>query len=148
MKTVIQKSGPAKVEVSGEVIGQINNGLVILLGVKPGDDSKDIDYLVEKIANLRLFQKGEKYFEESLQENGKEALVISQFTLYASCKKGRRPDFGNAAKGDIAEPLYEEFITKLRKKGIKVETGVFGAEMQVSLTNEGPITIILESPAV
>lgn len=148
MKAVIQKSGPAKVEVDGKVTGRIDKGLVILLGVKPADSSHDVDYLVEKIANLRLFQKGDKDFEESLQENNKEALVISQFTLYASCKKGRRPDFGEAAKADIAEPLYQEFVKKLGKKGIKVETGIFGAEMLVSLVNEGPVTIILESPTV
>lgn len=145
MRVVIQKAGASKVEIEGLTEGKIDQGLVILLGITEGDGEKDIDYLVEKISNMRLFADGEKHFEKSLLETGQQALVISQFTLYASCKKGRRPDFNMAAKPDTARPLYEKFIDKLREKGIKVETGSFGAMMYVSLVNEGPITIILDS---
>lgn len=145
MIALIQKSGPARVEVENKIVGQINNGLVILLGITQSDSSKDIDYLIEKIINLRLFENEGKDFDQSILETGKEILLISQFTLYASCNKGRRPDFTNAAKRDIAEPLYDELVSKLRAKNVKVETGIFGAMMQVHLVNEGPITIILNS---
>lgn len=145
MKAVIQKSGYAKVEVDGKITGEIQKGLVVLLGITNDDTEKDTDFMVDKITNLRLFEEGEKYFEKSVLDTTKEVLVISQFTLYASCKKGRRPDFINAAKGEFAEPMYNKLIEKLRVTGIKVETGVFGAMMNVSLTNEGPITIILDS---
>ncbi len=144
MKAVIQKSGPAKVEIKEEIHGEISGGLVILLGITQTDTSKNVDALVDKILNLRIFEEGEKYFEKSVLELKKEILVISQFTLYADCRKGRRPDFNNAAKGDIAKPLYEEFIEKLRASGLRVATGEFGAMMKVSLSNEGPVTIILE----
>ncbi len=145
MKVVIQKSGPANVKIDKEIHSQIDSGLVILLGINNDDTSKDVKYLAEKISNLRLFEDNEKHFEKSLIETKKEALVISQFTLYASCSKGRRPDFNQAAKPEIAEPLYKEFVGKLKEKGIEVKTGIFGAMMQVSLTNEGPITIIINS---
>lgn len=145
MKVVIQKSGPANITIDEKTHSSIDSGLVILLGITNTDTEKDIDYLVEKIANLRLFEEGEKHFEKSLLETGKKALIISQFTLYASCKKGRRPDFNEAAKPEIAEHLYEKFIKKMKEKGIAVETGVFGAMMNISLVNLGPITIILDS---
>jgi len=145
MKAVIQKSGNAKVEVDGKITGEIQKGLVILIGITNDDTEKDIDFMVDKITNLRLFEEGEKFFEKSVLDKTKEVLIISQFTLYASCKKGRRPDFINAAKGDFAEPMYNKLVDKLRANGIKTETGVFGAMMNVSLTNEGPITIILDS---
>ena len=144
MKAVIQKSGPAKVEIDGKVHGEISGGLVILLGVTPTDTSRNVTTLVEKILNLRLFEEGEKYFEKSVLELKKEILVISQFTLYADCRKGRRPDFNQAAKGNIAKPLYEEFVEKLKASGLHVATGEFGALMKVTLSNEGPVTIILE----
>ncbi len=144
MKAVIQKSGQAHVEIDGKIHGAISGGLVILLGVTQTDTSKNVAALVEKILNLRLFEEGEKYFEKSVLELKKEILIISQFTLYADCKKGRRPDFNQAAKADIAKPLYEEFVEKLRVSGLKVSTGEFGAMMKVTLRNEGPVTIILE----
>lgn len=145
MKAVIQKSGSAKVEIAEKIVGQIERGLVILIGITSDDSEQDIEYLAEKISNLRLFEKDGKYFETSLLETGKQALVISQFTLYADCKKGRRPDFNNAAKPEIAQPLYQKFVEKLKEKGLTVETGVFGADMDVTLTNTGPVTIILDS---
>ena len=145
MKVVIQKSGQAKVKINGKTHSEIEEGLVILLGIKAGDTEKDIDYLVEKIINLRLFEEGEKHFEKSLLEKNKQALVISQFTLYGDCKKGRRPDFALSAKSEEAKPLYEKFLEKLSGKGIEVKSGIFGAMMDVHLINKGPITIILES---
>lgn len=145
MKAVIQKSGPAKVEVDDQIIGQIESGLVILLGITHDDTEKDLDYMADKICNLRLFEEGEKYFEKSVLELGKEILLISQFTLYAGTKKGRRPDFIDAAKGEKAEPLYNSLAEKLRQRGLNVATGKFGAMMKVSLRNDGPVTIILDS---
>lgn len=145
MKIVLQKSGPARVEIDGKVHGQIKKGIVLFIGITQDDNEQDIEYLSEKIANLRIFECEGKYFEKSILEIGTEILAISQFTLYASCRKGRRPDFAEAAKPDIAKPLYEQFITKLREKGLQVETGVFGADMQVHLVNEGPITLIIDS---
>ncbi|MBT4916912.1 D-tyrosyl-tRNA(Tyr) deacylase [Candidatus Peregrinibacteria bacterium] len=148
MKAVIQKSDSANVKVENKTVGEISRGLVILLGVTENDTKDDVNYLAEKISNMRLFEDEEKGFEKSLLEDSKEALVISQFTLYASTKKGRRPDFNQAAKGDVAEPLYEYFCDQLTQKGIKVEKGVFGAMMKVELTNSGPITIIVDSKEV
>lgn len=148
MRAIIQKSGEAKVEIAERLTsGEIKSGLVILLGITHGDTEKDIEYLVDKISNLRLFEDGEKHFEKSLLETTKEALVISQFTLYANCKKGRRPDFNDAAKPEFAKPLYEKFIKTLSSTGLRVATGEFGAMMNVSLVNQGPITIILDSKA-
>jgi D-aminoacyl-tRNA deacylase len=145
MKVVIQKSGPAKVEVDGKITGEINSGLVILLGIHNQDTQEDIEFLVEKIANIRLFENEGKYFDKSILDEKAQALVISQFTLYASTRKGRRPDFASAAKPDIAQALYEQFIQRIEAKGIEVQTGIFGAKMEVSLVNQGPITIIIDS---
>lgn len=145
MRAVIQKSGKASVEIDSEIYSEISGGYVVLLGITPKDTEKDINYIVEKICNLRLLEEGEKYFEKSLLETKKEVLVISQFTLYAETNKGRRPDFANAAKREFAEPIYEKVIEKLKAEGISVKTGIFGAMMKVSLSNEGPITIILDS---
>ena len=145
MRAIIQKSGAASVEVDGSKTGEIKSGLVVLLGITNSDTDEDIDYLTEKISNLRLFDSEGKYFEKSVLDTTKELLVISQFTLYASTRKGRRPDFNEAAKAEIAEPIYEKFCEKLKEKGLKVETGKFGAMMYVNLVNEGPVTIILDS---
>ena len=145
MKVVIQKSGKASVEVEGKITGQIEKGLVILLGITNSDTEKDVEFIADKIANLRLFDEGEKYFEKSVTDTTKEILLISQFTLYGDCRKGRRPDFINAAKAEIEEPLYNNLVTKLKSLGLNVQTGVFRAMMKVSLTNEGPVTIILDS---
>lgn len=145
MRIIIQKSGPAKVEIDQKIHNEISGGLVILLGITSSDTEKDIDYLVEKITNLRLFPESEKFFEKSILETNQEILLISQFTLYASCNKGRRPDFMEAAKPDIAKPLYQKFAEKLTNRGLKVKTGIFGADMNISLINQGPITIIIES---
>ena len=148
MKVVIQKSGPANVVIEGKTKREISEGLVILLGITDGDTEKDIDYLVEKISNLRLFADEDNHFNKSILETSKEILLISQFTLYASCKKGRRPDFAAAAKGEVAKPLYEKFVEKLRAKALKVETGEFAAMMEVNISNQGPVTIIIDTKDV
>ncbi|MFA6991693.1 MAG: D-aminoacyl-tRNA deacylase [Candidatus Gracilibacteria bacterium] len=147
MRAVIQKSGKASVEIDNKIYSEIDDGYVILLGVTPSDNEKDIAYIVDKICNLRLFEEGEQYFDKSILEVKKQILLISQFTLYAETKKGRRPDFVKAAKREIAEPIYEEVIKQLKDKGIDVKTGIFGAMMKVSLRNEGPVTIILDTSA-
>ena len=145
MKAVIQKVKKASCTVEGKVTGEIKEGLVVLLGITHDDNEKDIDYLVEKIINMRLFATDEKYFEKSLIEIGGEALVISQFTLYADTGKGRRPSFTNAAKPDVAGELYKQFIEATKEKGIRVKEGVFGGMMDIELLNSGPVTIIIDS---
>ena len=145
MRAVIQKSGKASVEINGKIVSKIEKGLVVLVGITNTDTDKDIDFISDKIANLRLFEEKEKYFEKSISDTTKQILLISQFTLYGDCHKGRRPDFANAAKAEIAEPIYNKLVDKLKKSGLDIKTGVFREMMKVSLTNEGPITIILDS---
>jgi len=145
MRALIQRSTGAKVSVEGDVVGQIGEGLVVLLGVTHEDSEKDAEYLAQKVVNLRIFQGEGGEFDRSALEEGKEVLVVSQFTLYGGCKKGRRPDFNEAAKPEQAERLYKFFVQKLRETGLKVETGRFQAYMQVELVNDGPATLMIES---
>ncbi|TFE01056.1 D-aminoacyl-tRNA deacylase [Jeotgalibacillus salarius] len=145
MKVVVQRSKEAKVTVEGQVEGKIDSGLVLLVGISQEDTESDCRYAADKIANLRIFEDEEGKMNNSVLEQGGEILSISQFTLYGDTKKGRRPNFMNAAKPDHAEPLYKRFNDLLIEKGIKVETGVFGAMMDVSLVNDGPVTLIVES---
>lgn len=145
MRTVVQRAKAANVTVDEKIIGQINKGLVVLLGVSENDSLEDVDYLVDKILNLRIFEDDNEKMNLSLLDLNYELLVISQFTLYGDCKKGRRPNFMEAAKPQKAEELYEKFTARCKENCIKVETGIFGAHMQVSLTNDGPVTIILDS---
>ena len=145
MKTLIQRVKEAKVLVDNETVGEIGNGLLVFLGITHDDTEKDIDYLVEKLVNLRIFEDGDRHFEKSLLDTRGEVLVISQFTLYGNAKNGRRPDFVQAAKPDIAEKLYDRFVEKFRATGLKVETGKFGAMMEISLVNDGPVTLMIES---
>jgi D-tyrosyl-tRNA(Tyr) deacylase len=145
MRALIQRTSGAKVVVGNRTVGQIESGLVVLLGVKQDDTEKDADKLVDKIANLRVFESDKGHFETSLLDGKKEVLVISQFTLYGSTKKGRRPDFVEAAKPDHAEKLYNYFVEKMRERGLKTETGEFGAMMDISLVNSGPVTFMIES---
>ena len=147
MKALIQRSKGAKVTVEGEVTGKIDDGIVILLGITHEDTEKDLDFLVQKIVNLRIFPGKGGEFDTSALEGKKEVLVVSQFTLYGSCKKGRRPDFNEAAKSEQAEGLYKIFVQKMRETGLKVATGQFQAYMQVDLNNDGPVTLMLESKA-
>ena len=147
MKVVIQRSKEAKVTVDGEVTGQITKGFVLLVGVTHEDQEADAAYLADKIAHLRVFEDAEGKMNLSLLDVGGEILSVSQFTLYGDCRKGRRPSFIEAARPEQAIKLYEAFNGLLREKGIRVETGVFGAMMDVQLINDGPVTLILESKA-
>lgn len=146
MRAVIQRVGRAAVMVDGSIVGQIGSGLVILLGVGRGDTEEDVEWMAEKIAHLRVFGNGEGRMDRSVLEAGAEALVVSQFTLYGDVQKGRRPDFGAAAGSAAAEPLYHRFVVALRGRGVPVQMGVFGARMLVQLDNDGPVTLIVETP--
>ena len=145
MRAVIQRVSEASVEVDGKIVGAIGNGLVVLLGIHREDTEEDLDYLVKKIPELRIFEDAERKMNLSLREVQGEILAISQFTLYANTRKGRRPSFVEAAPPEIAEPMYERFIEKLQTSGIRVQRGVFGAMMLVRIFNQGPVTIILNS---
>ncbi len=147
MRVVVQRSKKAKVTVDGEIVGQISKGLVLLVGVTHDDTEADAAYLAEKIANLRIFEDDAGKMNVSLLDVGGEILSISQFTLYGDCRKGRRPNFMDAARPDQANLLYETFNRLLGNKDIRVETGKFGAMMDVELINDGPVTLIVESKA-
>ncbi|KAB2334037.1 D-aminoacyl-tRNA deacylase [Bacillus mesophilum] len=145
MKVVVQRSKQASVTVEEEVVGRIEKGFVLLVGVTHEDTEEDAAFLADKIANLRVFDDQDGKMNLSIIDAGGEVLSVSQFTLYGDCRKGRRPNFMNAAKPDQAIVLYNTFNSYLREKGLKVETGTFGAMMDVSLTNDGPVTLIIES---
>ncbi len=145
MRVVIQRVSRASVSVDGGIIGQIGHGALILAGVKDGDTKDDVRYLAGKITGLRIFADGESHFHNSVIETGGSVLVVSQFTLYADTRKGRRPSFVEAAQPAEAERLYELLISELRNQGLTVETGRFGAMMNVELVNDGPVTIIIDS---
>ena len=145
MRAVIQRIKESSVNVEGQIVGRTGLGLLVLLGVAQGDGPSDADYLVNKITNLRIFEDKNGKMNRSLLETGGEMMVVSQFTLLADCRKGRRPSFVNAAEPDLAVKLYEYFVEQVRSRGINVATGRFGALMEVALINAGPVTIILES---
>ena len=149
MRAVLQRVKDASVTIDGEVKGKCSNGFLILLGVKAGDSEKEADFLAKKIANLRVFTDENDNMNLSLLDINGETLVISNFTLYADCSHGRRPNFLNAEKPDKANALYEYFCDKLHTEGISVvEKGEFGADMKVSLLNDGPVTIILDTEEI
>lgn len=145
MKALIQRVKAAKVEVGERKLSEIEKGLLILLGVTSTDAESDIQFLVEKISNLRIFEDEAGKMNLSLIEVKGEVLIVSQFTLYADCRKGRRPGFTEAAQPELANELYKKFIQKFQETGLKVEEGEFGAMMDVSLTNWGPVTIMLDT---
>ncbi|MGM0752302.1 MAG: D-aminoacyl-tRNA deacylase [Bacillota bacterium] len=145
MRVVLQRSKEASVTVDGEVKGAIRSGAVLLVGITHDDTEEDARYVAEKVVNLRIFEDDEGKMNHSLLDIEGEILSISQFTLYGDCRKGRRPNFMSAAKPDLAESVYDYFNEALKEKGVKVETGVFGAMMDVNLTNDGPVTLIIES---
>lgn len=145
MKVIVQRSLQAKVEVNGETAGKIESGLMLLVGVTHDDTEEDAQYLADKIVNLRIFEDENEKLNLSVKDTEGQILSISQFTLYGDCRKGRRPNFMAAAKPDHAEKLYDFFNEKLRGNGIHVETGRFGEMMDVSFTNHGPVTLIVES---
>ncbi len=145
MRAVVQRVGKSQVTVEEEVVGTIDSGLLVLLGVAPGDTSKDVEYLAKKITGLRIFEDDAGKMNLSLEDVGGQMLVVSQFTLYGDCRRGRRPSFVGAAPPDLAEKLYLEFVAAVEFSGITTATGRFGAMMDVSLVNQGPVTLIVES---
>ena len=144
MRIIVQRSLNSSVSVNNEVVGSINKGLVLLVGFTDGDSSSDIDYLIKKVLNLRIFDDENGVMNKSILDVGGSILSISQFTLYADCKKGNRPSYVKALSGDKAIKLYDEFNNKLSEY-INVEKGIFGADMLVNINNSGPTTILLES---
>jgi D-tyrosyl-tRNA(Tyr) deacylase len=145
MRAVIQRVSEASVEIASEVVGEIGAGLLVLLAVARDDTRDDADYLADKIINLRIFADDEGKMNRSVLETDGEALVVSQFTLYGDVRRGRRPSYSDAAEPEKATALYEYFVARVRSMGVKVETGVFQATMKVSLVNDGPVTILLDS---
>ncbi|HWN98325.1 MAG TPA: D-aminoacyl-tRNA deacylase [Blastocatellia bacterium] len=145
MRAVVQRVTSASVSVNGEVTGEIGEGFLVLLGVARDDEEKDADYLADKIINLRIFADDEGKMNRSLLETGGEMLVVSQFTLYGDVRRGRRPSYTDAAEPAKANELYEHFVEQVRSLGLNVETGVFQAMMKVRLTNDGPVTILIDS---
>ncbi|MGS0526626.1 D-aminoacyl-tRNA deacylase [Zobellia nedashkovskayae] len=146
MRAIIQRVSRASVTVDGKIISEIQNGLLILLGIEDADGQEDIEWLSRKIVNLRIFSDADGVMNESLINNGGDAIVVSQFTLHAAVKKGNRPSYIKASKPDIAIPLYEKFIAQVEiDLGKKIGTGIFGADMKIDLLNEGPVTIAIDT---
>ena len=145
MRVVVQRVKHASVTINGTVNGKINNGFLVLLGIQSTDGEQDVDYLVKKVTNLRIFSDENDKMNLSLKDVNGELLIVSQFTVYANCKEGNRPSFVEAAKPDVAIPLYEYFVSECKKIIPVVETGIFGADMKVDLLNDGPVTIIMDS---
>lgn len=146
MRIVIQRVSRAQVSIENKLVGKIEKGLLILLGITHTDDEKDAKWLADKVSGLRIFSDEFGKMNKSVTDIGGEILLISQFTLYGDSKKGRRPSFIEAAKPDLAVPLYNKFITLIKEKNIKISTGEFGADMKVELLNDGPVTMIIDSP--
>jgi D-tyrosyl-tRNA(Tyr) deacylase len=147
MRIVLQRVSSAKVSVSGEVVGSVGKGWLALVGVAPTDTAKDATWLADKVAGLRCFPDAEGKMNLSVQDVNGGVLAVSQFTLFADCAKGRRPSFIGAARPEVAEPLVKDFVNGLRALGVPVGEGRFGADMRVELVNDGPVTIIVDSPA-
>ena len=145
MRVVIQRVSEASVTVDQQTVGAIGQGLMVLLGVAQGDTSQEAKALAEKTAGLRIFEDDAGKMNRSVEEIGGSLLVVSQFTLLGDCRKGRRPGFTDAAPPELADQLYEEFVAALRSRGVNVATGVFRADMQVALVNDGPVTMLLDS---
>ena len=145
MKAVIQRVSKASVEVNNQCIAHITTGLLVLVGIEDGDNQEDINWLTSKIANLRIFPDANNIMNLSLKDIEGEIIVVSQFTLHASTKKGNRPSYIKAAKPEKAIPLFEYFKQEIKKSGLKIESGIFGADMKVSLLNDGPVTLVFDS---
>ena len=144
MRAIIQRVKSGKVSVNSQTVAEIGHGLVILLGIGRSDGEDQAGFLAEKIASLRIFEDEDGKFNLSILDKGGEAIVVSQFTLYADTRKGRRPSFTEAARPEVAGPLVEKFLEYLRRRGIPTQTGIFGAHMLVEIENDGPVTILLE----
>ena len=146
MKTVIQRVSQASVTINSKIVAEIQNGLLVLIGIEDADNQEDIVWLCQKIANLRIFADENEVMNLSVKDINGEIIVVSQFTLHASTKKGNRPSYIKAAKPEVAIPLYEQFVIQLESEiGKKVQTGIFGADMKVALVNDGPVTILIDS---
>ncbi len=145
MRAVIQRVKSAEVRVDGRITGKIGKGLLVFIGVARGDGESDLTYLTSKIPHLRIFEDESERFNLSLKEIGGEILVVSQFTLYGDCRKGRRPSFTEAEEPTIAKTVYDRFISELRREGIPIQTGEFQTKMEVHLVNDGPVTLLLDS---
>lgn len=145
MRIIVQRVNNASVEVDEKLVGAIKKGLLVFLGVGREDDEVDLDYMVNKVLGLRIFEDEDDKLNLSLEDIEGELLVVSQFTLYGDARKGRRPSFTASAAPDIGEEYYEKFVDKCRESGLKVETGIFGADMNVNLSNDGPVTIMIDS---
>ena len=145
MRAVIQRVEKASVSVEGEIKGQIGAGFLVLIGVEEGDGDADFKYIADKVPNLRVFEDDQGKMNRSLLDVGGEVLAVSQFTLLGDARGGRRPSFITAARPETADPMYERLVAEWRARGIRVETGVFGAHMKVALVNDGPVTILLDS---
>lgn len=145
MKLIIQRVSEASIRVNENIVGSINYGLLVLFGAKESDSEIEINWLVNKLINLRIFNDKEGKMNLSVSDTGGDILIVPNFTLYADCKKGFRPSFINAAKPDISEPLFNKFVIRLKSESnLKIETGLFGADMKVSMINDGPVTIEIE----
>ena len=144
MKLVIQRVKKAEVKVDGQTVGKIDEGFLVLIGIKVGDTKEQADYLVKKLCNLRVFSDENWKMNKSLNDVNGKLLIVSQFTLYANCSDGNRPSFIDAARPEEAIPLYEYFCNECMKKNIEVQKGIFGADMKVELLNDGPVTIVME----
>lgn len=145
MRALVQRVKTGSVTIDGKIAGAIGRGLVILLGIRTGDTAEDVNFVADKCANLRIFEDDDGKFNLSALNISAEILVISQFTLYGDCRKGRRPSFIDAAPPEISEPLYESFIERIRQQELRTQTGKFGANMLVEIHNDGPVTILVES---
>ena len=145
MRAVVQRVLSAKVTVDDRTVGEIGQGLLVLVGVEQGDGPADVEYIARKIRELRVFEDEARHLNRSVEDTGGSVLVVSQFTLAADCRKGRRPSFDEAAPPRIAKPLYEDVVRELQANGLKVATGEFQAMMLVSLVNDGPVTLLLDS---
>lgn len=145
MRSVVQRVKRASVTVNGESVGEISAGLLVLLGFRPEDGEKELNWMVDKLVGLRIFEDEEEKMNRSVLDVGGEILVVSQFTLYGDCRSGKRPSFTSAAPPELAKALYERSVEALRSRGVRVETGVFQAQMNVELINDGPVTLLLDS---
>lgn len=144
MRAVLQRVAEARVRIDSEVVGEIGQGLLVLLGIAPGDSAEQVEWLADKVVGLRIFADDEGKMNRDITEVGGGVLIVSQFTLYGDCRKGRRPSFIEAAPPALAIPLYTAFVDAVRSRAVPVATGRFGADMQVELVNDGPVTLIIE----
>ncbi|NLM43344.1 MAG: D-tyrosyl-tRNA(Tyr) deacylase [Clostridiales bacterium] len=148
MRAVVQRVKKSHVKTDNKIVGEIGKGLMVLLGISEDDSIVDVEYMVEKIVNLRIFEDSDNKMNLSLLDVEGEVLVVSQFTLYGDCRKGRRPSFVRAARPEKAEELYDLFISKLKEKNVKTESGIFQADMTVYIENDGPVTLIIDSEKI